>query len=373
MLTPGRLTLWGDEVQRLTATGLVVGMLLATASCASSSGTPSGKSASSTPKQTSARTSTSAGTRIALPTRLVPVVLPAPIDAPNETGPSLVHPRDIVATDNSVVVGGETGYPPVIWRSTDGTHWLGRTLPGTKYTGPTRMAAHGNTIIAVDDENSGGAPHNNVTQEWISSDGGVDWRQVSPPGSGSTMIWGLGYARGLWFAGGTDDLWTSTDGIAWQASGVPVPEAERFAANAKTFVVVSTEGVWTAHDGHDWIKVSESFPPTVDAQDGAVTESGGHIVAVLGQEHTAFMQTDDGLSWSMLSPPGSSGVCCITALIHIDSGFIAVGFNNQVWTSSEGRNWRPVADSSGEPSFTNVAVFGDHVYAIGADTLYELR
>lgn len=186
----------------------------------------------------------------------------------------------------------QQGCNPVVWTSTDGSHWSvtwGAEATGS-IAGETLVASPQRLLLFNADES---------TNLWESTDT-ITWHQVALPQAFSALLLrGVVYGHGRFvaisnnkYAGGpvtaygqSDTVWTSTDGTAWTQAPVPGPAA--------TFQSVEVEpsgfqisgvlqhgggrATWTSTDGTSW---SAPTQPTVPSAHGCPEYNQGDTVTV---------------------------------------------------------------------------------------------
>ncbi len=238
-------------------------------------------------RSTKVRTNPASGQPAASTTS--PTVTPAEITASLPRGAqvtSVIRYRNIeVAAGDDFPAGSvpvlpicaQQGCNPVVWTSTDGSHWSAAW--GAKATG----SIPGETLVASPDIlllfNA-----DESTNLWASTDA-VTWHHVALPHALSALlvrdvVYGHGrfvailnnkYAGGPVTAyGESDTVWTSTNGAAWTQEPVPGPaamfqsvrvEAGGFQING-VFQQGGGPATWTSTDGTRWSPGSIPIPST---------------------------------------------------------------------------------------------------------------
>ena len=152
----------------------------------------------------------------------------------------------------------------------------------------------------------------------------------------------------MWVFGGRDtddfsknDVWSSSDGIAWTQTSTSMPFAEQAHHSTAVF------------DNKLWVI------------------AGGNIFS--SSSKSSIWQSDDGSNWeaATLDAPFSARSSHSTVVfnnkIWVIGGFGLNGFNNDVWHSSDGENWTevtPTAKFSARSGHSSV-VFDNKIWVIG--------
>jgi len=195
----------------------------------------------------------------------------------------------------------------------------------------------------------------------------------------------------------TNDVWASPDGENWteitdNASFSPRSGPGTAVFRDRLWVIggFGKNDIWSSPDGKNWTLVTENagFSPRGDAgilvfQDRLWVISGGNIYDLKND----VWSSPDGKNWSEVtgnagfSPRYGRGVAVFDDRLWIiggagDSGYtdnatgytyISEGGSNDVWSSSDGKNWTLVtADAPFKKiEFTSVTVFGDRLWIVG--------
>jgi hypothetical protein len=244
--------------------------------------------------------------------------------------------------------------------------------------------------FSIQPNNTGGYPDPTVVSYY--SPDGVHWKEgqtLDTAGAGTQgMLWNIRSViegpAGLLAVGWSgacgseyvDGLWTSSDGTSWQpvntqkAFGQNAIAIPRISGGSAGYVAVAYKGagVWTSADGRVWQPVALDAPGFKNSKinDGTAF-SGGYVLAgtygtpdcevAIGPAPTlppvtaAVWWSADAASWTRVSLPGamsSSDGQGISIYRLSDRALLVVGGTNSAtpsvpaWTSTDGRNWKPV-------------------------------
>ncbi len=156
-------------------------------------------------------------------------------------------------------------------------------------------------------------------------------------------------------------------GVSWAAQESRTTGWLQSAAWSGTrFVAVGIYGsILVSSDGRSWDSASSSIP--LDLYD--VVWSGGQFVAV-GCDNNflryCIIRSPDGISWCFASRV-SDPIEGLYSIAHSDSGYVAVGYGGQVFSSDDGDTWdRQVdTDSMLGKSLYGVTWSGSEFVAVG--------
>ena len=300
-----------------------------------------------------------------------------------------------------------------VWSSADGVTWRQETADSQLpwWSASLYVVVFNNQLLAV----SGGQTYTSTT--------GV-FTQLSTTGAltGSTTTGRrnatlTAYNNQLWFIGGQvaypitvpntgdamNDVWKSSDGIAWtqvtaHAAFSPRFQHSAYVANGKLWVLggrAVTTGVlgpysgdaWSTTDGANWTKENTNALATGFLMPG-VQETGKFTI--FGGVQAAFQnnvwQTTDGANWSELttyapfSPRQTMGTEFNGQMWIIggQANSVTAGknVNNEIWRSSDGLNWTRVTPAGALFSPRNrhaVVAFNNKLWVIGGwDELPDL-
>jgi len=216
-----------------------------------------------------------------------------------------------------------------------------------------------------------GYPNVKLNDIWNSSDG-VNWTQVTPVGT----HWSererpkvVNFKGEMWLIGGNalsggaqNDVWHSPDGINWtQVTSPAIPFAARYDHDVvvyddKIWVVAGNnssgylDDVWSSPDGINWTQVNPGNPsPWVPNYGFASLAYDDKLWVVGGATVTAdSWSTSDGNTWSLEQQiTAMPRHYLTTSLVYDNLMWILGGLSleggvydfNDVWSSSDGKNW----------------------------------
>ena len=169
----------------------------------------------------------------------------------------------------------DQGCNPVVWTSTDGTHWT--TTWGDEATGsiPAEQLVASPQVLLLFDADE-------ATRLWYSTDA-LHWTPVALPNDFAALqLRSVAYARGRFVAilnnkyagssnpayGQSDTVWTSTDGSTWTIDTLPATPAffQSLTVRSNEFQINGTlqrgaiPAEWTSTDGATWTLTEASVP-----------------------------------------------------------------------------------------------------------------
>jgi hypothetical protein len=251
-----------------------------------------------------------------------------------------------------------------------GTLVAGGYVPGT---GPALGAAMAWTMAAG--------------QAWIATPlSTANWSIASHVAVGPAGFLVSGYAP--------NQLWASADGIGWHAivaTGISSDvHADALLGNGTGYILAQLmpPEVWHSTDGVRWTKTYQApalsgistyyMGSIMKAPDGSYRAFGGIYTgtgiaipnAPLGD--TTIWTSPDLIHWTMSGPIKTPGW---GAFVPIAGGFAVAGIQTYsadpnaleplgVWTSGDGRTWKPLAGVSSLPHCQVVAVVGDGSHTV---------
>jgi hypothetical protein len=307
-----------------------------------------------------------------------------------------------VASDGSHEVAVGMSFPPAYaaaWLSTDGQTWAQAPgLDAPEESIMTSVTVSPARIVAV-----GGIAAR--AAGWTSANGSA-WsssRVGQPSIQGQARMAAVVGWHGSYVAGGDVEptpsehhavLWESNDGTSWTA----LPDAPQFdggsvtgiAAGPSELVAVgyvlepsgaTRAAAWWSTDGRTW-NASPDGGAFTDARMNAVAVGGPGFVAVGSADNmtsAAVWTSRDGRTWTR-APAGagfSGGGLRVSmaSVAAIPGDLVAVGSRDDagngsptVWVSSDGTNWRRVADdpSFGGGDMSSISAAGTSFVAVGA-------
>ena len=271
-----------------------------------------------------------------------------------------------------------------VWRSSDGLNWSRVTATGAIFS-----ARDGHAVVVFnnklwviggwDDAASTGGTGTRVNDVWSSPDG-VSWTQQNPTGGNIfSPRWGhaaVVYAGKLWVIGGdvatgtpsdtlANDVWYTTDGTTWVNASANAAFSAReghsvAVQNNAMWLIGGDNGgagladVWTSADGVTWTQqsaVGTSFPgrtrhATATLNGRLYVLGGASAAAIWGPApFNDVWSTSDGVNWRADTTSAAFPARSMFAMfVHNNelwlSGGFAAGLFNDVWRSSDAANWR---------------------------------
>ncbi|PTY35799.1 hypothetical protein BGP77_00255 [Saccharospirillum sp. MSK14-1] len=299
-----------------------------------------------------------------------------------------------------LVGGGTTGelQDDYVWSSSNGIDWQHNTLKAG-FSG-----RGGYQVVAYDDGQGeqlwviGGYDGDRRNDVWSSSDG-LNWTlktvsaDFSPRQNHQVVVFDDGSGDRLWVIGGhtssdyANDVWSSRDGIDWQAHPQPAGE-ERFSARREHQVVVFDEAIWViggrdsnyqndvwrSTDGTHWEEVSDAaeFSPRYEHQVVSFSDSeqpqlwlfGGYD----GDRLNDIWLSTDGKTWQDVTPSDRFSANVNNRILVTQSDgqptlwLVGGDESSEVWSSTNGKNWdriTEVASFNGIGSYELVSFTAD--------------
>ncbi|MEH6680218.1 MAG: hypothetical protein V7724_06690 [Sediminicola sp.] len=271
----------------------------------------------------------------------------------NESFPSRYRHSSVVYEDKLWVMGGNKGpiivaeFENDIWNSTNGTNWSS-----------------------------------------VNIDASYPPRELFPSIVFKDKIWIFGgniFDNSL---AGSNDIWTSEDGVTWLENVKNAEFPPRFAHTATIFrgeiwiIAGHSNGfkndVWKSVDGISWTNVTESAPFSVrEFHTTVVFDDKIWIIGGLGNDFKGkndIWNSIDGINWVQVTPNANFSARYEHSSIVYDNKIWVIGgvennnvYKNDVWSSTDGINWVEItgeAPFSPRISSTSV-VFNDKIYLIG--------
>jgi len=261
--------------------------------------------------------------------------------------------------------GGGTPVNPgaMTWTKVTNSPFNLRTIYGIAYGN--------NTFVAV------GSYGNNSDNNRIatSSDNGLTWTAVTTnafdytdPGGylkTDTSIFAIAFGNGTFVAGGgSGRMAYSSDGVNWTAAITPEPvvesslflsQIEAIAYGNGTFVVASNNGqmAYSSDNGVTWTMVANNPYAYAYGIANAIAYGNNTFVAVGNNGEMAY-SSDNGVTWTAVDTgtifeftrTGYTYIADIRAIAYGNSKFVAVGKHGKMATSTDGRTWTAVTDST---------------------------
>ncbi len=221
------------------------------------------------------------------------------------------------------------------------------------------------------DDPEGGPRHVGFNDVWNTTDG-LRWTQIRPHTLSGTGVWEgrhcggyVVFADQMWIVGGDpllkhyqNDVWNSTDGIAWQQATANAPWGQR---NLHVTMV---------HDGKIWVMGGQTVPQFVPDVPEAF--------------YNDVWSSTDGVNWTQVTshaPWSPRGM--IQGSVEFNGRMWLLGggtydtpahptrlFYNEVWSSADGVQWRKDADAPWAPrQYHSVAVFDNKMWVMAGGNL----
>jgi len=203
---------------------------------------------------------------------------------------------------------------------------------------------------------------------WNTTDG-THWTCViPPPGIRATYRYGhtcVVYAGKMWLIGGISadpgaNVWYSTNGTTWTRATANAPWGRRsghasVVYGGKIWLIGGFDGtkdlsdVWYSTNATTWTLAGHG-PWTAGVDSKAVVVFDGKIWVIAGNPYYNASYSSDGANWTVASGPflnsllGHAAVVC-DRKIWVMGGVMPPPWfqsTNEVWSSSDGANWRQV-------------------------------
>jgi len=285
-----------------------------------------------------------------------------------------------------------------VFKSADGIAWDELAhLPTPTWLISDVTESHG-TIVVVGSVGGTPATALDAAVAWTTTDGRT-WRtsQLSPPDG--SQVYQVAAGPGGFLACGESpegiEFWASADGLDWHSvaqSGIQsAAQPQQLFGTADGYVLAQTFGprVWQSNDGIRWTQTYRApalsglstyyMDSILRAPDGSYRSFGGIYtgtgIGTPGPVDRVIWSSPDLLHWTKsagVTDPGE-----IYGFAAAAGGFVAAGTQHGpvalaplgVWTSGEGRAWKPLAGLSSLPDTQVLAVAGDgsHVVIAAVD------
>lgn len=263
-----------------------------------------------------------------------------------------------------------------VWASEDGVVWDQITNDGSfSYSSMQKLISFNSRLWLL------GAPRNDFTRSEIwSSENGAVWEQISneapfgPRHHHQLIV----YADKLWVVGGDidpsfgeTDVWFSDDGLTWTKSAVDsgmLPRSEHQVVThlgqlqllGGQFYGVPTNEVWASSDGVNWTKRTSGhkLPPSVHHQ-LVYFEEKFMLITGYGSSYGSsndVWTSSTGVDWSLhVTNEDFPRRVNHQATAHADKLWLIGGegdcctdwLKNEVWSSSDGTNWKLETNEAG--------------------------
>ena len=300
--------------------------------------------------------------------------------------------RGVAFGNNTIVVVGNYG---TIITSTDGDNWILRSGP----EGPFKscifkgIAFGNNTFVAIGSENV-----------CVSVDNGISWQLIPLLDGMDAWFNDVTFANGLFVAvGDQKKIFTSIDGLNWTDRSIDEytwGPLENIVYGDGVFMIISRWGavftspdtlVWTyegyvgkdiygvAYGNQTFVAVGEdgSINASQDRKSWAThrTEYGVYLhgvefacgkFVVVG-DHGRMYMSSDGIHWTDIS--ATMTTYSLLSVAYGNNRFIAVDYGGELFTSVNGRNWRPLPSLNPRRSFIKTRFVKGMFYLFCRDVL----
>ena len=243
-----------------------------------------------------------------------------------------------IAWNGTVYIGvGEQG--TIVRRATDGS-WSVRTSSITHKL--TNVIWNGSKFLAIGEYTASVADpingtHNRPAAVILTSSAGSTWRSEAatlnpdrhsniPPPRLRGITW-----DGNLFVASSDDgaILTSTDGIAWHTRSINSITSNNLTAPDKRFLAVGDKGlILISSDGISWTILASGVSDNLHAVAWATTADSGFVI--VGANGTVISTTDNGATWITEDSKTTETLRDIT--FDSNSTIIAVGDNGTIIT-----------------------------------------
>lgn len=216
------------------------------------------------------------------------------------------------------------------------------------------------------DPPQGGSGHVGYNDVW-NSDNGLEWVQVRPNTPGTPTVWDGRHCGGyvvfydkMWIVGGDPllkhfqaDVWSSSDGVQWTQATANAPWGQR------------NMHVTMVHDGKIWIMGGQTLPQ--------------YVPEVQEAFYNDVWNSSDGANWTRVTEHAAwapRGMIQGSVVFQGRMWLLGGGtydtpahptrlFYNEVWSSSDGIEWRKDADAPWAPrQYHSVAVFDNKMWVL---------
>jgi hypothetical protein len=214
------------------------------------------------------------------------------------------------------------------------------------------------------DNPAGGPGHVGYNDVWNSTDG-LTWTRVRPNTPGDPKVWEGRHCGGylvfddkMWIVGGDPllkhyqgDVWSSTDGANWTQATANAPWGQRHLE------------VTTVHDGKLWVMGGQTFPQLVKGIPEAF--------------YNDVWNSTDGANWTLVTAHAAwSPRGMIQGSVEFNGRMWLLGggtydtpghpkrlFYNEVWSSTDGLDWRKDTTAPWAPrQYQSAGVFDDKMW-----------
>ena len=214
----------------------------------------------------------------------------------------------------------------------------------------------------------------------------------------------IAFNNKLWLIGGSgaglkNDVWSSSDGVAWIEETAAAEFPARFqhqveVFNGKLWIIGGltdtgtgyANDVWSSSDGVSWTEVTTSGPIFSPRHQHQLVDFGNKLWLIGGVDDNNVLKNDiwsssDGVNWSEVTTSGTiftprgrhqavafNGKLCVIGG-YFDPGTVFTNYND-VWCSSDGVTWNEDTASAGFSARNNhqVEVFNNKLWVIGGQS-----
>ncbi|WP_190276179.1 InlB B-repeat-containing protein [Paenibacillus sp. JDR-2] len=181
----------------------------------------------------------------------------------------------------------------------------------------------------------------------MTSNDGVDWKSVTPPGESGETLYGVTYGNSGYVAVGasndinfnqTQTILTSSNGSSWSQQLMASGALNAVAFGGGTYVAVGSGGtILSSTNGVNWTPQNSGVTTTLRG----VTYGNGLFVAV-GSSGKILASTD-GANWTSVTPPVSGA---FYGAAYGEGTFVVVGGSGTILSSPDGQNWQQRASGT---------------------------
>lgn len=262
-------------------------------------------------------------------------------------------PTSAASDGTNIIVNYQRTRNEIAYSTNSGVSWTASTLPTSSSTWYMLASGGGVFVILLSGSNALSAR---------STNNGASWTTVAMP---STAFWNnLAYTpRGFWAVGGSGVHAYSTNGSSWTAQSPNLPSpggtpnwVDCQYANS-TYMALAVNGtggpcVARSSDGTNFTLTTISGGQTSNQK---LSYIGGSTWIVSGGATTISRSTDNGASWSTVTP--GSSMTLGYSIITNGSTLISNTATLTQWAVSTdaGATWSPVSPNGSNPIF---ALFG---------------
>jgi hypothetical protein len=282
-----------------------------------------------------------------------------------------------------------------VFRSSDSVNWSElSSLPGSNGTVSEVSESRGLTVVV-----GWTGASRDTAMAWSTSDLRT-WHATVLPAPANTRAYGIAAGPAGFLAWGLGDtsteFWVSTDGLNWLSpatSGLPESVIDELYAVPGGYAIKGflsdRAAVWRSDDGSHWTQAWTgpgpsglefyALGPIAKAPDGSYVSFGCAGMAPGGATATPYdlleWTSSDLIQWTQSARIPAPG--WTAGFAAVPGGFVAAGAQPpegeagvdmsgplRVWTSAEGRTWKPLAGFEATGSIEVLSVVGDGTHAV---------